>query len=54
MKSVSEHEEVPREEGAVKSLGALKQRHRGRHLAAGSGGKPKERNQCHGGSRKKF
>jgi hypothetical protein len=34
--------EVPMEEAAVKSLGAMKKHHRGRHLAAGRHGEPKE------------
>jgi hypothetical protein len=41
MQSVAEHREVPKEEGAVKSPGALKKQHRGRHLAAGGCGEPK-------------
>jgi hypothetical protein len=40
MKSESVHEKVPRKVEAVKSFGALKKRHRGRHLAAGRRGKP--------------
>jgi hypothetical protein len=36
MKSVAVHEEVPKEEAAVKSFGAPKKWHRGRHLTAGS------------------
>jgi hypothetical protein len=43
MKSVAEHEKVPKEEAAVKSFGALKKRRRGGYLAAGHHGKPKER-----------
>jgi hypothetical protein len=35
MKSKVEHREVPTEEAAVKSLGMMKKRHRGRHVAAG-------------------
>jgi hypothetical protein len=35
MESEVEHWEVHMEEAAVKSLGTIKKRHRGRHLAAG-------------------
>jgi hypothetical protein len=42
MKSKVEHQEVPTEEAAVKSLGAMKKQHRGRHLAAGRHREPKK------------
>jgi hypothetical protein len=42
MKSEVEHREVPTIEAAVKSSEAMKKRHRGRHLAAGRLGEPKE------------
>jgi hypothetical protein len=35
MESEVEHREVPMEETVVKSLGEIKKRHRGWHLAAG-------------------
>jgi hypothetical protein len=35
MKSEMEHQEVPMEEAAVKSLGTMKKQHRSQHLAAG-------------------
>jgi hypothetical protein len=41
IESKTVHEEVPKEEVAVKSFGALIKRHRGRHLAARRRGKPK-------------
>jgi hypothetical protein len=53
MKAVVEHQEVPMEEAAVKSLATMKKRHRGWHLAAGRREEPKEliRGEC--GSRRK-
>jgi hypothetical protein len=48
------HEKVPKEEAAVKHVGALEKRHRGRHLATGHRGKPREWTQGSGGSWKKF
>jgi hypothetical protein len=42
MESRVEHREVPTEEAAVKSSGAMKKRHRGQHLAAGRCGEPKK------------
>jgi hypothetical protein len=42
MESEVEHQEVPMEEAAVISSGTIKKRHRGRHLAAGQHGEPKE------------
>jgi hypothetical protein len=42
MKSVVEHQEVLKEEAAVKSSGPMKKRHRGRHLAARQRGELKE------------
>jgi hypothetical protein len=54
MQSEVEHREVPMEEAAVKSSETMKKRHRGRHLAAGRRGEPKElaRGDC--GSRRKL
>jgi hypothetical protein len=54
MESEVEHREVPMEEAAVKSSGALKQQHRGRHLAAGRRGEPKELTRGDCGSRRKL
>jgi hypothetical protein len=42
------------EDAAVKSLGTLKKRHRGRHLAAGRCGEPKELAQGICGSQRKL
>jgi hypothetical protein len=42
MQSVGEQREVPKEEAAMRSSGALKKRHRDQHLAAGHRRKPKE------------
>jgi hypothetical protein len=47
MKSVAEHEEVPKEEATVKSVRALKKRH-------GDQSQPKKRTQGYGGSWKKL
>jgi hypothetical protein len=49
-----EHEEVPKEEAAVKTVGALKKRHLDRHLAIGHRGQPKKQTQGNGGSWKKL
>jgi hypothetical protein len=49
-----EHLEVPTEETAVKSLETTKKRHRGRHLAAGRCGVPKELTRGDCGSRRKL
>jgi hypothetical protein len=38
----STHQEVPKEEAAVETFGALKERYRDRHLAVGSRRKPKK------------
>jgi hypothetical protein len=54
IESVVEHEKVPKEEAAVKPVGALKRRQSGRHQAAGHHGKPKERTQGNGGSQMKL
>jgi hypothetical protein len=48
------HEEVHKEEAAVKLIGALKKRHGSRHLAVGRRCQPKKRTQGNGGSRKKL
>jgi hypothetical protein len=42
MESEVKHREVLTEEAAVKSSGAMKNQHRGRHLAAWRRGEPKE------------
>jgi hypothetical protein len=42
MESEVVHEEFCAEDAAVKSLGTIKKRHTGRHLAAGQCGQPKE------------
>jgi hypothetical protein len=54
MQSEVEHREVPMEEAAVKSLRTMKKWHRGRHLAAGRRGEPKEPNQGDCGSWRKL
>jgi hypothetical protein len=54
MQSVGEHREVPKEEAAVRSSGALKKWHRGRHLASGRRREPKERTRGNCGSRSKL
>jgi hypothetical protein len=48
------HEEIPKQEAAVKSFGALKKRHLDRYLIVGRRGKSKERAQVIGGSQKKL
>jgi hypothetical protein len=50
MKSVVEHEEVPKEEAVVKPVSALKKWHGDWNLAAGHCQKLKERNQGNVGS----
>jgi hypothetical protein len=52
-KSVAVHEEIPKEEAAGETFGALKKRHEDRYLAVGRRRKPKKRTQGNGGSRKK-
>jgi hypothetical protein len=52
MKPVTVHEDVPDEEAAEKSSGALKKRHKRRHVGVGRRGKPKERTQGKCGSRR--
>jgi hypothetical protein len=52
VKSEVEYREVPMKEAAVKSLGTMKKRHRGRHLAAGRRGEPKEQTRGDCGSRR--
>jgi hypothetical protein len=52
MKSVSVHEEVPKEDAAVETGRALNKRHRDRNLAIGRSGEPKKRTQGNGGCRK--
>jgi hypothetical protein len=52
MQPVGEHQEVPREEAAVKPVERRKKRHRGRKQAAGRHGEPKELTRGDHGSRK--
>jgi hypothetical protein len=52
MESEVEHVELPTEEASVKCSGTVKKRHRGRHLAAGLHGVPKELTRGICGSRK--
>jgi hypothetical protein len=54
MESEAVHEEISKEEAAVKSFGALKKQHGDRHLAVGRCGKLKEQTQGKGGSWKKL
>jgi hypothetical protein len=49
LQSVAVHQEVPKEEAAVKPIRALKKRYGERHLAVGRREKPKERTQGKGG-----
>jgi hypothetical protein len=50
----SEHLEVPKEEAAVETIGALVDRHGDRHLAVWHRRQPKKRTQRDGGSRHKL
>jgi hypothetical protein len=54
MQSAEEHQEVPREDAAVKPVRGRKRRHRGRKEAAGRHGDPKELTRGDCGSRKKL
>jgi hypothetical protein len=54
MQSEAMHREVPKEEAAAKSSGALKKPHRGRQVAAGRCGQPEGRTRGNCGSRKKL
>jgi hypothetical protein len=54
VESVAVHEEVPKEEVAVKTVIVLKKRWRDRHLAIRRSGQPKKRTQANDGSRKKL
>jgi predicted RNA-binding protein with PUA domain len=54
MKSVAEHQEVPKEKAAVKTIGVLEHRFGDRHLAVGRRRQAKKRTQGDGGSRKKL
>jgi hypothetical protein len=54
MKFEAVHEEIPKEEATVKSLGALKKWHGDRHLAVGCHKKLKRRTQGNSGSQKKL
>jgi hypothetical protein len=53
-KSVVVHEEVPKEEAAVETFGALKEKYRDRHIAVRHRGQPRKRNQGYCGSRNKL
>jgi hypothetical protein len=53
-KSVAVHEEVPKEDAAVKPVGGLRKRHRSRNLPAERRQKPKERTEGNCGSRRKL
>jgi hypothetical protein len=50
----SEHQEVPKEEAALDTIGVMKERYRDRHLAVRRSGQPKKLTQGNGGSRKKL
>jgi hypothetical protein len=52
--SVAGHEEVPKEEAAVKTVRTLKERYGDRYLAVGRRREPKKRTQGDGGCRKKL
>jgi hypothetical protein len=54
IESEVEHEGVPKEEAAVQSVRALKNRHGNRNLAVGCRGQLKKWTQGNGGSRKKL
>jgi hypothetical protein len=54
IESKADHEEVPKEEAAMETFGALKERYGDRHLAIGCRRKPKKWTQGSGGSRKKL
>jgi hypothetical protein len=53
IESEAEHEKVPKD-AMVKPFGAMKKRHRDRHLAVGQCGEPKERTWGNCGSRRKL
>jgi hypothetical protein len=52
--SAAERRELPKEHAAVKPVGGLRKRHRGRHLAAGRRGQSEERTRGNCVSRKKL
>jgi hypothetical protein len=52
--NVAEHQEIPKEEAAVESIGALEDRYGDRHLAVGHRRQPKKRTQGDSGSRQKL
>jgi hypothetical protein len=54
VESVAMHEEVPKEEAALKTVGALKKRYGDRHLAIGFLLQLQKRTRGNGGSRKKL
>jgi hypothetical protein len=54
IESIAVHENVPKEEAAVESFGALKERYGDRHPAVGRRRQPKKRTQDDGGSRQKL
>jgi hypothetical protein len=51
---VAEHQEVPKEETAVETIGALEDRYGDRYIAVGSRRQPKKRTQGDDGSREKL
>jgi hypothetical protein len=53
-KSVAVHEEIHKKEATVEISGTMKKGHRGRNLAAGHHGEPRERTRGNGGSGKKL
>jgi hypothetical protein len=54
VKSVSENQEVPNEDAAVETTGALEDRYGDRNLAVGRRRQPKKPTRGDGGSRKKL
>jgi hypothetical protein len=54
LESIAVHEDIPKEEAIVKTVGALKKWHRDRHPAIRCHGQPKKRTQGNCGSRKKL
>jgi hypothetical protein len=54
IQSGAEHREAPKEHAAVKPVGGLRKRHRGRPLGAGRRGQPEERTRGNCGSWKKL
>jgi hypothetical protein len=54
MRSITEHQEVPKEEAAVKTIAALEDRYGGQRLIVRRRGWPKKWTQGHGGSQQKL